>query len=66
VDRDLYKATIARRLFELAKDLGVSVVAEGFKAEEQWRWILAQGADYAQGYFLPGPTPLVLKPARVS
>ncbi len=32
VDRDPYKATIARKLFELAKDLGVSVLAEGIKA----------------------------------
>ena len=34
VDRNSYQATIARKLFELAKDLGVSVVAEGFKDEE--------------------------------
>jgi EAL domain-containing protein (putative c-di-GMP-specific phosphodiesterase class I) len=32
VDRDPYKATIARKLFKLAKDLGVSVLAEGIKA----------------------------------
>ncbi len=59
MDLDPYKVTIARKLFELAKDLGVSVVAEGVKAEEQWRWSLAQGADYAQGYFFARPAPSV-------
>ncbi len=62
VDRDPYKATIARKLFELAKDLRVSVVAEGVKAEEQWRWFLAQGADMPRDTSLPGPHPLSPSP----
>jgi EAL domain-containing protein (putative c-di-GMP-specific phosphodiesterase class I) len=66
VDRDSYQATIARKIFELAKDLGVSVVAEGFKDEEQWRWVLAQYADYAQGCFFASPaTPRPLARSRI-
>ena len=37
VDQDPYRAAIASKLLELAKDLGVAVVAEGVETEEQWR-----------------------------
>lgn len=62
VDRDPYHAAIACRLLELAKDLDVTVVAERVETEEQWRWLAANGVDFAQGYFFarpafPPPTP---------
>ncbi len=46
---------IASKLIELAKALGVSVIAEGVETEEQWRWLVAHGADFAQGYFFTRP-----------
>ena len=52
---DSYRAAIASKLLELAKDLGVAVVAEGIETEEQWRWLVARGADFAQGYFFARP-----------
>ncbi|MCA1718516.1 MAG: EAL domain-containing protein [Actinobacteria bacterium] len=55
VDRDPYRAAIASKLLELARDLGVPVIAEGVETEEQWRWLAAHGADYAQGYFFAKP-----------
>lgn len=55
VDREPYRAAIASKLLELAKDLGVSVIAEGVETEEQWRWLASHGADYAQGYFFAKP-----------
>lgn len=62
VDRDPYHAAVASRLLELAKELGVTVVAERVETEEQWRWLAAHGVDFAQGYFFarpafPPPTP---------
>ena len=55
VDREPYQAAIASKLLELARDLGVPVIAEGVETEEQWRWLAAHGADYAQGYFFAKP-----------
>ncbi len=56
VDRDPYRAVIASKLLELAKDLGVAVVAEGVETEEQWSWLVANGADFAEGYLFTRPT----------
>ena len=65
VDCDPYRATVAAKLLELAKDLGVIVVAEGVETEEQWHWLVAHGAHLVQGFFFaepasppPVPTPL--------
>ena len=55
VDRDPYRAVIASKLLELAKDLGVAVVTEGVETEEQWSWLVANGAAFAQGYLFARP-----------
>jgi EAL domain-containing protein (putative c-di-GMP-specific phosphodiesterase class I) len=55
VDEDPYKATIAAKLLELAASLGVGTIAEGVETQEQWRWLLANGADYVQGYYFAKP-----------
>lgn len=55
VDHDPYRAVIASKLLELAKDLGVCVIAEGVETEEQWRWLSENGADLAQGYLFTRP-----------
>jgi EAL domain-containing protein (putative c-di-GMP-specific phosphodiesterase class I) len=55
VDREPYRAAVASKILALAKDLGVSVIAEGAETEEQWRWLASRGADYAQGYFFAKP-----------
>ena len=52
VDQDPYRAAIAPKLLELAKDLVVAVVAEGVETEEQWGWPVSQGADFAQAGLL--------------
>lgn len=62
-----YKASIARKTIELANELGVTVVAEGVETEEQWRWVAANGAAYAQGHLFarpssPPPVPTRLEP----
>ncbi len=65
VDRDPYRTAIAAKLLDLAKDLGVTVVAEGVETEEQWRWLVAHGADLAQGFFFARPASPPPVPATV-
>lgn len=55
VDHDPYRAAIASKLLELAKTLEITVIAEGVETGEQWRWLLAHGADLVQGYFFARP-----------
>ncbi len=55
VDQDPYRAAIASKLLELAKELGVTIIAEGVETEEQWRWLLDNGADFVQGFFFARP-----------
>jgi EAL domain-containing protein (putative c-di-GMP-specific phosphodiesterase class I) len=50
-------AQIVRSTVVLAHNLGLSVVAEGVETEEARDALLAQGCDYAQGYFLSRPMP---------
>ena len=65
VDKDPYRAIIAAKLLELARDLGVRVIAEGVETEAQYHWLLAHGADYLQGYYFarPGSPPPLPSPA---
>lgn len=65
VDRDPYRAIIATKLLELARDLDVRVVAEGVETEAQYHWLLAHGTDYLQGYYFarPGSPPPLPNPA---
>ena len=55
VDTDHYKARVAAKLLELARELEVRVVAEGVETRGQWRWLQDNGADYAQGFFFARP-----------
>lgn len=42
-------------LVRLCHDMGARVVCEGIETEEEFRAVLAAGADFAQGYFLARP-----------
>lgn len=55
VDQAPYRAVIASKLLELAKDLAVTVIAEGVETEEQWWWLLAHDADLVQVYLFVKP-----------
>ncbi len=60
-----YKASIARKLIELANELGVIVIAEGVETGEQYRWASAHGADYAQGHYFARPASPPPEPTRI-
>ncbi|GGM22481.1 hypothetical protein GCM10011608_04120 [Micromonospora sonchi] len=54
---DADDAAIVRSTIELAKALGLRVVAEGVEDERSWRMLHAAGCDAAQGWFYARPMP---------
>jgi diguanylate cyclase (GGDEF)-like protein len=50
-------ATIVRSTIDLARNLGLEVVAEGVETEETWAALRAQGCTLAQGYLISKPLP---------
>jgi EAL domain-containing protein (putative c-di-GMP-specific phosphodiesterase class I) len=55
VDRDPYKALIAEKILEIAQRLGIATIAEGVERPEEFAWVKASGATYAQGYLFGRP-----------
>ena len=54
---DQADATIVRTIIDMAKTLGLTVVAEGVESEEQARFLRSLGCEQAQGYFFARPLP---------
>jgi diguanylate cyclase (GGDEF)-like protein len=50
-------ATIVRSTVDLARNLGLNVVAEGVESREIWDALRALGCSLAQGYFISRPVP---------
>ena len=50
--------TIVRKTLELARDLGMTTVAEGVETEEQVRVLAEYGCETAQGYLFGRPQPI--------
>jgi EAL domain-containing protein (putative c-di-GMP-specific phosphodiesterase class I) len=63
VDRDPYKARVAAKVLEMAKELGIRTVVEGVETPGQWQWSADHGADYAQGFLFAKPAPKPPKPS---
>ncbi len=55
VDTDGFKAVIAQKLLETARNLDIATVAEGVETAGEWNWLRAHGGDLAQGYFFARP-----------
>jgi EAL domain-containing protein (putative c-di-GMP-specific phosphodiesterase class I) len=49
--------TIVEMLVELARDLHMTVVAEGIETEEQVRALICCGVEEGQGYLVAAPLP---------
>ncbi|MCK1341612.1 EAL domain-containing protein [Bradyrhizobium sp. 38] len=54
---DASTATIVEMLVALARDLNMSVVAEGIETEEQLRALVSAGVEEGQGYLVAAPLP---------
>ena len=50
-------AAIVSSTIDLARSLGLTVVAEGVESETLWRRLRELGCNYAQGYYLSRPLP---------
>ena len=50
-------AAIVRSTIDLARNLGLRVVAEGVETQELWELLRAQGCTLAQGYLISKPVP---------
>jgi diguanylate cyclase (GGDEF)-like protein len=50
-------ATIVRSTIDLARNLGLDVVAEGVETEATWDALRAQGCTLAQGFLISKPVP---------
>jgi EAL domain-containing protein (putative c-di-GMP-specific phosphodiesterase class I) len=50
-------ATIVRSTIDLARNLGLQVVAEGVETEAALSALIGLGCDQAQGYYLSRPVP---------
>jgi EAL domain-containing protein (putative c-di-GMP-specific phosphodiesterase class I) len=55
VDSDPFKATLASKIIEAARDLNMGVVAEGIETEAEFRWMRENGATLLQGFYLARP-----------
>ncbi|MBS1718657.1 MAG: EAL domain-containing protein [Armatimonadetes bacterium] len=55
VDMDPFRQTIASQMLSLARKLNIRTVIEGIETEGELAWVMAQGADYGQGYLLGRP-----------
>jgi diguanylate cyclase (GGDEF)-like protein len=62
VGGDSREAQVAATIRELARHIGVPVIAEGVETEEQLQHVRSIGCEYAQGYLFSHPLP----PAEIS
>lgn len=64
VDADPYRQAVVRSLVETARELGLTLVAEGVETAEELAWLAALGVDVVQGFLLgdPAPEPRPLAP----
>ncbi|MCW2925459.1 MAG: ycgG [Thermoleophilia bacterium] len=61
VDVDPYKSAIARKVLEIAQELGIASIVEGVERPGELEWAVEHGADYVQGYLVAKPTAVPLR-----
>ena len=57
LEHDMDDQIIVRSTIELAHNMGLHVVAEGIEDEFSLNWLIEQGCELAQGYFISRPKP---------
>ncbi len=59
------KRAIFLASLNLARQLGIAVVAEGVEDQDDWQFLRSLGCDFAQGYFIAKPMPGADVPAWI-
>ncbi|SME99631.1 EAL domain-containing protein [Pseudogulbenkiania subflava] len=57
IPMDADDSAIARAIINMAKNLNMTVIAEGVETIEQWKFLDREGCHAAQGYLLAKPVP---------
>lgn len=60
---DEFKQVMLRKLLELARDLGITTIAEGVEEESDWRLLQDAGVDLVQGFLFARPAATPWQPA---
>ena len=55
VDKDSFKATLARKLLEAAHEMKIRTIAEGIETPGEADWLRRNGGDFAQGFYFARP-----------
>jgi diguanylate cyclase (GGDEF)-like protein/PAS domain S-box-containing protein len=58
VTTDAKRASLVSAMIDLAKNLGIRVVAEGVETKDQYHFLKNYGCDEIQGYYISHPLPL--------
>ncbi len=58
IETDVYNKAIVQMIINLAKTLKASVIAEGVESESQMNYLVRNGCNIIQGYFISRPVPL--------
>jgi EAL domain-containing protein (putative c-di-GMP-specific phosphodiesterase class I) len=57
VGRSATDSALVHGMIDIGHALGLSVVAEGVETRDAWTALAGWGCDYAQGFYVAGPTP---------
>ena len=57
VPDDPHSSAIVRAILAMAVELGLETTAEGIETDEQWQFLVENGADRGQGFRLGRPSP---------
>lgn len=63
VSGNSYLASITSRLIDMARELGVQIIAEGIETREDWHWLREHGVDFVQGFYFARPAAVPPRPA---
>jgi diguanylate cyclase (GGDEF)-like protein len=58
LDQDPQSQVVTSGIVGLSQGLKLATIAEGVETHAQWRWLVQQGCEFAQGYLFSRPVPV--------